>query len=349
MVNPEEIEKIVEDAKKYKDEEEGRNKTMFFRIVMCGNTNVANQVLNHVKESKNEESEELYKWLTKTPCTNNQCPPEKINKFLKFMFLIPVWIILTPIFYLFHSFINAILTSKQAAKYFSISDPEKLDFPLAFAVFSEEYEMVKLFLNHGVNIDDKDTKGNNVMHYIADLSAYDLEKAEQCYKMLWKMAKKRGQVDEKTLCKMIADDENIHKQNALECCCQFGGLKLACQMIHDTKTTHELIVERNEDFVSLDQGEMCSEKARTISNGGIAKRMMIQCGNENKTRHGFASYILHLINFRHTISVSEENWTAVLNDAGLQKWMKCKFQQLIWPIGVTMFIELSITVICFCK
>ena len=53
----------------------------------------------------------------------------------------------------------------------------KSSLPLALAVFSQSKDMIEYFLSIGVDIQQVDSEGNNVFHYIADLSATSGEKA----------------------------------------------------------------------------------------------------------------------------------------------------------------------------
>ena len=42
--------------------------------------------------------------------------------------------------------------------------------------------MIQFLLEEGVTLDQKDTQGNNVFHYISDLAVDDPERAIRCFK-----------------------------------------------------------------------------------------------------------------------------------------------------------------------
>lgn len=368
---------IIEDARKAHSSKKKRNATIFFKLVMGGANSVVSEVLEELKNSSRDK--DLYKWLT---CFGKSSATVKIRtqacnyciKLLKYLLLVPLWVIFTPFFYGIHRLINSILNSKEMVSRFALSEYERLDFPLVFAVFSADFDTVKLFLDHEVPIDLEDNNGNNVAHYLADLSAYDLPRATKCYELLCNMADS-GQISKDTLHKIITSKENLNMQNAIEYSCQFGSLKLACRMINDALTTPTMSIVGN-TVVMATNNDKCLSSQKTIvqtksldnafsrfpsqkelsklnnndegdgrePDGWTLKRMVITAYTAYH-RHGFVSHLLHLLNARDTTSISQENWASFQKHSGMQKWMKLKFKQWLWPIGITLVLEWIVTLI----
>lgn len=327
---------------------------------MGGSTAHVSNVITNLKASTSSDDAKLLHWLMGSDPNNIKVKTrgQYFSKIGKCILLIPLWIILTPLFYAVHALINGLLNSRQIYRPFSLSIFENIDFPLAFAVLSGNEKMVKLFLEHGILIDSKDMQGYNVIHYLSDISGVQLEKATQCYSMLCTMVGTEY-LNKQLLHKMVKYDENHHMQNAIEYASQFGNPTFAAYLMSDTMTK-TLMRVNSEDLLLAEQKQDSSstvsihyENANKSNSFPKAKGGDWREVSMNITpysayhRHGFMSHILHLLIERSTTSISAESWYCLQNNKCIQKWMKLKFRQWLGVIAVNHVMEFCVTLILF--
>ncbi len=124
---------------------------------------------------------------------------------------------------------------------------ESPDLPLLFAVLSENADMLRLFLQHGISPWCTDRHGNTAYHYLADISAEDPDKFKRCHLL---MKETVDESEHSLLTDIIANKENdmglspieflVHRGsiavfvhlNREECC--LGRLKVAVAFDHTT-------------------------------------------------------------------------------------------------------------------
>ena len=146
-----------------------RYDTYFYTIVLGGNTRA---IQNAVEYMENNGMKDILDWLLKRADKK----PSKYKTLLQsysvtarrcaIFFLLMVFnIITTPVFYFIHKMTYAMFNQRKKR----ISKNIRL--PLAYAVFSQKEDMWTYFLTLGAGVMDSDSEGNNIFHYIADMSA----------------------------------------------------------------------------------------------------------------------------------------------------------------------------------
>ena len=154
--------------------------TYFYKVVLAGNVDVIKQVMAYMESN---ESTPTLDWLFQRRDFEEMRHMKKkkskgllIIRILIFTILTLMNILLTPVFYAIHLLAASFLNRKR--KRISAN----IQLPLAYAAFSQQKEMVLLFLSQEVDIDHIDSHGNNVFHYISDLSAVAPDKAIQIFR-----------------------------------------------------------------------------------------------------------------------------------------------------------------------
>lgn len=144
-------------------------KLLFYRLVKGGNVAAVAKVLDDLKV--NDPFLHTVVLLGETEANlQSQNPNCLLNcnnclalSAIYLLILLPICILLTPIFYIVHSWTHS-ASSQQA-----ISRDVKL--PLLFAALSSDVDVVRLFLERHSNIlKASDESECNVFHYLADLS-----------------------------------------------------------------------------------------------------------------------------------------------------------------------------------
>ena len=350
---------IIKNARNIYSKSKKRHQTLFYKIVAGGGVDIVSQVISTLKSSGKRGDSGLLHWLMGDGLANVKVKQrgDSCKVFLKGVFLVPLWIILTPVFYLVHGICNNLLSNSFIMSLCSISKYEHLDFPIAFAVFSANKNMVELFLKHGRSFDDRDSRGNNVLHYVADLSRKNFALAEECYVMLKEIIPKNK------LFELILQSRNCDHYNSIEYAAHFGSVQLALKLSKETMQEEILVV--NNGNVALSADEQCNYASGIISVTDTADESKENSPNfVNDASHaqwiekrinitiyeafscnGKCSYLLNLIMSRSALQISESELSYVNKDSCLQKWMFKKFKQWLGLIFVVAIIEIAFSLV----
>ena len=354
------VRKIIQNAREEYSESKKRHRTLFFKIVTAGTTDLISQVITTLKSGKKDDTT-LLKWLLGNNRGNVEGNPKRSSclVFLKCLFMIPLWIISTPFFYLMHGILNGLLNSEFIFSKTSISKFDHLDFPLAFAVLSTNQEMVKLFMRHGTEIDCKDRDRNNIFHYIADLSRKDLALAQACYLMLQKL------IAREKLLELALHSRNKNHYTPIEYATHFGSIQFAVQMVEDTMQENVLAADRASATFSTDAQEnnqstftFGNKQQKASTSGASSSSIQLDVPNrllwtedrmnistyEKTSNNGQCSFFIHLLMSRLPINLSESEIKYVIDNVCVYRWMLQKFKQWFWVIVVVGFVELAFSV-----
>ncbi|KAK2152440.1 hypothetical protein LSH36_328g00021 [Paralvinella palmiformis] len=250
---------------------------------------------------------------------------------LWFSFLFVATIILTPVFYIIHTLIHVSIQSRK----------RRLDacvrLPLAFALLSQEEEMVELFLRRGCQITWPDTEGNTIYHYLADVSHRNYDAAKSCHIILYKLIK-----DVPILKKVITEQENNEGVTALEYIARHGSVIFFEFIIGEQVAFGQPILHVSRDALwSKETGGTTADRQGTDVSATYPDGAEIQkaIGNRKKSLNvvevdvskydqedvfGRHSLILQAIACRSVDSMSEANANCILNSKLFSSWMKLK-------------------------
>jgi hypothetical protein len=205
--------------------------THFYKVVLGGNVDTVKQVVEYMIENgmivqldwllMKEESHSGV--ATRTGNTHNAVCSFITGVFM-FLILAVINVVLSPVFYVVHVVSASLLNTKQ--RRISV----KSNLPLALAVFSQSADMIKYFLSIGVDIEQVDSEGNNVFHYVADLSAASPAKAVRNLDIMLGIFMEKLPVD--TIKKMLVEDRNSAGLTVLEYSVKYGSLAFTSKLLN---------------------------------------------------------------------------------------------------------------------
>ena len=237
-------------------EETFRNKgcrwdTYFYKVVLAGNVKVVSEVVAYM--NRNESSLTL-DWLfqrsvyevrsQKNRHFNETSTKLLIIRILMFIVLTLVNILMTPVFYFLHLLSVSFLNYKQTG----IS--ANIQLPMAYAAFSQSEKMVALFLSHGIAIDNIDQNGNNVFHYISDLSDVAPDTAIQIFQNMVKEID-----DQESVKSLLEQDRNSYFLSAIEYTAKFGSPALLTQILKQPNLMHQVPFAASKEQVVFNEKE----------------------------------------------------------------------------------------------
>ena len=299
-----------------------RYDTYFCTIVLGGNTRA---VQNAVEYMENNGMKDVLDWLLK----RTDKKPSKYKTLLNscsvtakrcaIFFLLMVFnIITTPIFYVIHKMTYAMFNQQEKR----ISKNIRL--PLAYAVFSQKEDMWTYFLSLGAGVMDYDSEGNNIFHYIADMSAESPDRAITMFKMVIEFINDMDSV--KTL---VLDKTNTAGLSALEYVVKYGSPSLIKEVLHYPNLLRHTVLTVKDDTLSFNEKKVPSEEKATVSDTSIdhVDVSRYECG---KVVH--QSSILNLLSGRSLTMMSRDDLKIFKRTALVGKWMSMKVKQMV--VGV---------------
>ena len=243
-------------------EETFRNKgcrwdTYFYKVVLAGNVKVVSEAVAYMDGNG---SSQTLDWLfqrgvfevrnQKDRHSNEIAKRLLIIRILMFIVLMLVNILMTPVFYFIHLLSVSFLNYKQTG----IS--ANIQLPMAYAAFSQSEEMIALFLSHGIDIDSIDQNGNNVFHYISDLSDVAPDTAIQIFQNMVK------EIDDQDSVKsLLEQDCNSYFLSAVEYTSKFGSPALLTQILKQPNFMHQVPFAASKEQVVFNDEK--SSKAST--------------------------------------------------------------------------------------
>ena len=366
---------VLEDIRKYGRRKDGRQKSKAFLLIRGGNVYFIRKLIHFLK--RNGLRQEL-RWLLGTdrshklrgqrragvrcqqeglsanmgsrervPCTTRMC------HFFGFMFIFIWYVILTPIFYAVHSIVHQIYMSNCWKR-----PSQNADLPLFYALLSENPNMVRLFLENGSSSLSQDKDGNNVYHYLADLSLEEPHEAWRCHQVLSTCV-----ADTKTLREVITRQKNALGLTALEVVAKFGSLHFFQKLsneeaaigsqilkvsegslaakISDAKTSSEIKLNLDPD---VNDGIITDAERRTSRSSLRVVQIDVSMW-ENNDIMGRQSYPLQLISSRNVDAMPEIDVNSLLQCKFINKWMQRKLRRYFVYIVIGHLIELLVTLL----
>ena len=306
--------------------------TYFYKVVLAGNVKAIKQVVAHL-ESKG--STETLDWLFKRNKFEemDHVKRKKSTRLLGirgiiFIVLNLVNLIVTPFFYALHMLSTSLLNRKQRR----ISASIRL--PLAYAAFSQKHEMVAFFLSQGIDIDHIDQRGNNIFHYISDLSAVSPDTAIQIFQTAVKEIDDRDSVK-----KLLEHDRNSAGFTAVEYAAKFGSPSLLTQILREPNLLHHTPF-----LASKDQVKFMKEDDKVETNiGARTKVEVVDVSMYEGGRLTDQSTLLNILSDRDIARMSSVD-LEIFDDVQLiGRWLILKCKQMLYGVMVLHIIDVILT------
>ena len=343
--------KEISEMAKYPDQPLSRDQTRFFRIVKGGNVKFVEEVLEYLHN--NNMHTELA-WclgdprLWKSDEYRLRCVDGLLHV-LWFFFLFVATVILTPIFYMVHTLVHVGIQSRKAR----LDTCVKL--PLAFALLSQEEEMVELFLRRGCQVTWPDSEGNTIYHYLADVSQRNHEAAKSCHMILYKLIK-----DIPTMRKVITEQQNNEGVTALEYIAKHGSIIFFEFIIGEQVALGQPILHVSRDALwSKDTVGVAERQGSDINASHLGDTQIMQAISDGRkslnvlevdvSRYdqedifGRHSLILQAIACRSVDSMTEVNANCILNSKLLSSWMNLKSSRYFLHCLIGHLLNITVT------
>lgn len=252
---------------------------------------------------------------------------------------------LCPLFYALHM----ILTNSLS--YFRKSLSKECSLPLAFAVFSENPRVVALLAMNAVTMQQEDSSGNNIFHYIADLSIDNPDKALRVYQMLRTVFENPGLLPD-----ILLKQRNSLGLNALEFTMQYGSPRLLNALLHEEGVLKTTIMQIGDNYLNdRSSSEMTFEKQSEsdtdITDGlksdynGVVRYSLERFDvtwYEQGDVYGRQSFLLQLLGKRKMADLEEEDLEQLLRCRYLRHWISLKlknnrlFMLMLYCLGIVV-------------
>ena len=223
------IKHIIDDVKYCHDNKLPIYKTYFYKTVLGGHVDTVKQVVENMENNK-----EALNWLLDKSEESGSRKNAQVESGWKLKtahygistVTAMLCIILSPVFYMVHGVLSLLFRWKGS----NLS--ELIELPLAFAAFSHSPEMIQFFLSKGVEMGRVDSKGNNVFHYIADLSITSYKSALKAFITITNNRPTEQNDHQENLSSLMYETRNSKGLTALEYVAQFGSPSLLTQMLN---------------------------------------------------------------------------------------------------------------------
>ncbi|NPA76250.1 MAG: hypothetical protein GXN93_00665, partial [Candidatus Diapherotrites archaeon] len=348
-----------------------RQSTRFFQIVTGGNVTFVKQVVAYLKE--NGMRAELQWIFGRTDRHSEQLQRHRqhqsmlvavVNRLLFFLVFF-AYIGTSPLFYVWHAILHNVYLGLRR------KSSKEADLPLIFALLSEEKEMVQLFLDNGASIHSQDGHGNNIYHYLADISDDDPAKAIQCHTILCSCFDDVGQLRE-----VVTEQENELGLTGFEAIAKYGSLRFFRLISHDESCIGKPLLRvskdeiwadtQDEEYHILVSNEQAVGRGRSRRSGRRSGSRAHQTAARASaaTPHpvnlnvlefdvskyeqgdflGRQSYPLQLIASRGVDEMPETDVNAILESKLVGQWMGTKFKQYMPYCMLGHLLYVSVTV-----
>ncbi|KAK2145672.1 hypothetical protein LSH36_664g00022 [Paralvinella palmiformis] len=365
---------VLRDIRKHDGRQDGRRKSKAFLLVRGGNVYFIKKLMDYLRERGFRK--ELNWLLGCDAYTADRGQPIRgmkrhHNKYyvsvgaasgisasttvchvLGSLLVFVLFVVLTPMFYIVHSIFHQIYMTwcwKRPSK--------NADLSLFYTLLSQNPDMVKLFLRNGSSVMSQDADGNNIYHYLADMSLEAPHEAWRCHRLLCTCI-----TDNETLREVITRQQNGVGLTALEVAARSGSIHFFDKISNDDTafglvrlmvTRNSLVVEMRDPRKATELGHGCTPTAKVDivkeadagDAAGICLRVIdidISMYEKNDIM-GRQSYPLQLISSRNVDTMSEIDVNSLLNCSFLNKWMQRKLRHFFVYIVLGHIIELLIT------
>ena len=315
-------------------QEEGcRWDTHFYKVVLGGNVDVVKRVATYMHANNMRDTLD---WLwqraafeenTHTVKKQLQSSRLFITRTLLFIGFMILNVILTPVMYIMHVFTTSLLNRNQKR----ISG--NIQLPLVYAAFSQNADMMVFFLEQGVDIEHIDKQGNNVFHYMSDLSSVAAETANEIF-----INTVRFIDDTHTICRLLTHHRNSAGLTAMEYSAKFGSPSLLTQILKQPNVLTHTPFAVSTDKVSFgDPGKPSVLDATTkVEFVDVTRYEAGDLVNQ--------SALLNFLSDRDIVAMSKEDLLVFDNTELMGKWVGLKIKQMM-P-GVLLFQMIDIIITC---
>ena len=322
---------IAKQADKIYRKQSTKWETHFYKLVLGGNVDEVTRVVDYMNANGMTDT---LNWLLKkeTAQKHSSCSCSSARLFLiriyMFLCLLFVTVVITPVFYMAHMLSVSLLNRTQRR----ISKRSNL--PLALAVFSRSQDMIKYFISIGVDIQQTDDEGNNVFHYIADLSATSREKANVMLDTSIEIFADYVPLD--SIKRMLVDDRNSAALTVLEYSAKYGSLACLTKLLKMPN-----ILQETEIAVAKQDVSLASNGASIVPHANT-KLELIDVTKYEAGSLADQSTLLNLISDTDIVDMTEDDLEFFSKSSFVKNWISLKLNQM-WP-GIMVFQTIDIVV-----
>ena len=308
--------RIVQQAEEMFEKNGSLWDTYFYKVVLSGNVKLIEDVVKHMEaHNHNELADWLFKRNRFLDVRHEKMKRSQrlmVTRVLLFICLTILTVLLTPVFYAVHLFTVSLYTCKERR----IS--ANINLPLAYAAFSQKQQMIAFFLSQDVEVESVDKRGNNVFHYIADLSSVAPEKATKTFTCTVEMID-----DTEIVKKLLEEDYNSRGLTAVEYTAKFGSPVL---LNHILQQPH---VMRHTEFAASEQDVQFAElSGESISNSRTLVDMVDVTMYEDGSFINQSS-LLNILSDRNIAAMTVADLHIFSKYQLVGKWMRLKCKQML--------------------
>ena len=308
--------------------------TYFYTVVLSGNTRVVQNVVEYMK---NSGMKDVLDWLlhrtNRPPDEHKNLITEILSKITTILCL--VWMLFmmaTPFDYIINKAERSMALEEERGIFKSIP------LPLVYAICSHKKDMWKYFLSQHVSLTDCDSKGNNIFHYIAEMSVESPDQAVKLFKMLIELINDMDSV--KTL---VLDKTNAAGLSALEYVDKYGSPSLITEALqYPDLLCHTILTGKDNDLIIKDKRVPSKGRANLfdtrIDHVDVSR---YECG---KSEH--QSFILNLLSDRWC-KMSSDGLKIFQQTTLVGKWVVMKVDQKMPCIIILNLFDLFLTACIF--
>ena len=310
-----------------------RRSTVFFQVVLGGNVEAASKVIEILKTRRLHKELE---WVLGTQTRDGSvCSWIKRNvwhhwiRYSMLITLFSIWILTSPVFYFIHALTVGIAQSLRGHL------KRNMQLSLAFAALSKSREMIQLFTNNGAHFDDTDNHGNNVFHYIADLSETNAATALEVFELLITEVK-----DKDLLMRVLNQQKNSSRLTPLEHVSKYGSPKLLARFLDIPGINKHTSVVVDYDHVFVEGIDNDDELHASQPNATVASYDVSNYEVGSTSRF---SALLNITANRNVNNVSDEELTVWKRSKFLNKYLRLKVTQLFGGIVLLHALDIIFT------
>ena len=213
----------------------------------------------------------------------------------------------------------------------------KSNLPLALAVFSQSKDMIEYFLSIGVDIQQVDSEGNNVFHYIADLSATSGEKAIRMLDTSLEIFLDFFPLDD--IKRMLVDDRNSAGLTVLEYSTKYGSLAFLTKLLRLPNILQETEIAVARQHVSL------ASNGASIVPHADTKLELVDVTKYEAGSLADQSTLLNLLSDTDIVNMTTDDLQLFSKASFVADWIRLKLKQMCPGIIFFQTIDIIITVL----
>lgn len=304
----------------------GMNKLLFYRLLMGGNVPLVLRILDSIKDSDPllhrclllGKAEVIRKPINAENHLMLRCFNFIASVFVYFIFLLPSYLLMTPIFYIIH-----FMTYSWGLQ---CKTSDNIRLPLLFAALSNNANLVQLFSEYQPTIlTSTDQTGCNIFHYLAHLSTDESRSANSCLDVLLRVF---GASAVRAVLLECRNDRGL------------SGLELAIMVgspLYFTKILEtEGIFRETKMFLGIDQvfvathllpmdGGVSPSLPHIHSSGFILSHYDVSLYEDGDVLQE-QSFLLSLLYTRDLMAMSQEEVASITNCSLLKNWIDAKIK-----------------------